>query len=139
MHVASGAATPWNPGDNTEIRSKPVVTKHRNFSKKEADELRVNAAGKTRQAKTNRQAYKSLRSIKRSDTSDHTAFRGYQTTVAGATAAKKGADVAKAKALYGLTGKYAGMGYSLGAAHDEAQVRVREYQALHTEVNNRWN
>ena len=51
MHVASGAATPWNPGDNTEIRSKPVVTKHRNFSKKEADELRVNAAGKTRQAK----------------------------------------------------------------------------------------
>ncbi|PSB14399.1 hypothetical protein C7B65_26490 [Phormidesmis priestleyi ULC007] len=58
--------------------------------------------------------------------------------VAGATAAKKGADVAKAKTLYGLTGKYAGMGYSLGAAHDEAQVRVREYQALHTEVNNRW-
>ena len=138
MNVASGAPTPWNPGDNKEIRSEKVVTQHRNFSKKEASDLRVKAATRTRQAKDNRQAYKSLRTIERADAADQASFRGYQTAVAKTTATKKGVDVAKAKALHNLTPAYANMGYSLGAAHSEAQVKVAEYQALYTEVNSRW-
>ena len=138
MNVASGAVTPWNPGDNSEIRTEAVVGRHKNFTKSEADDLRVTAATRSRQAKVNRQAYGALRKIERSDASDQATFRGYQTAVASSTAAKKGADVAKAKTLNGLAPKYAQMGYSLGASHDEAQVRVREFQHLHTEVSNRW-
>ncbi|MGV0028220.1 hypothetical protein [Phormidesmis priestleyi] len=139
MNVASGAVTPWNPGDSSEIRTKQVIAKHRNFTKKEADQLRLEAATRQRQAKNNRQAYKSLRTIERADGSDQATFRGYQTTVATVTAAKKGSDVGKAKVLNGLTPKYANMGYSLGASHEEAQVKVREYQAMYTEVSNRWS
>ncbi len=139
MNVGSHAVTPWNPGDSSEIRTEQVVNRHKNFAKKEADDLRVKAKTRQRQAKTNRQAYKALTAIERADSSDQTAFRGYQTAVATVTAAKKGADVSKAKVLNGLTPKYANMGYSLGASSDEAQVKVREYQALYTEVNSRWN
>ena len=138
MNVASGVPTPWNPGDNREIRTEKVVTQHRNFSQKEADELRVKAATRKRQAKVNRKAYQALRAIETADVSDQVAFRGYQTTVARAGATKKRADVAKAKTLHNLTPGYAQMGYSLSAAHDEAKVKVAELQALYTEVDRRW-
>lgn len=138
MQVASGVPTPWNPGDSKEIRTEKVVTTHRNFSHKEADELRIKAASRQRQAKVNRKAYQALRKIETADVSDQAAFRGYQTTVARAAATKKRADVGKAKTLHSLTPAYAQMGYSLGAAHDEAKVRVAELQALHTEVDQRW-
>lgn len=138
MNVASGAPTPWNPGDNREIRTEKVVTQHRNFTKKEASELRVKAATRTRQSRDNRQAYKSLKTIERADAADQASFRGYQTAVANTTATKKKVDVAKAKTLHNLTPTYANMGYSLGAAHSEAQVKVAEYQAMYTEVNSRW-
>lgn len=139
MNVAHGAPTPWNPGDNSEIRTEAVVSRHKNFTKKEADGLRVKAATRTRQAKVNRQAYGALKKIERADATDQTTYRGYQTTVAGAVAVKKSADVAKAKTLHGLAPKYANMGYSLEAGHQEAQVKVQEYQALYTEVNSRWS
>ncbi|WP_225895286.1 hypothetical protein [Leptolyngbya sp. NIES-2104] len=138
MNVASGAPTPWNPGDASEIRTEKVVTNHKNFTQEEADKLRVSAATRQRQAKVNRQAYKSLRSIEQSDASDQASFRGYQTTVARTTATKKKVDVNKANTLYNLTPQYAKMGYSLSAAHHEAEVRVSEYQALYSEVSKRW-
>ncbi|MGI0493422.1 hypothetical protein ACN4EG_16695 [Alkalinema pantanalense CENA528] len=130
--------TPWNPGDNSEIRTNQVEQRHRNFSKQEVDGLRVQAAQRTAQAKLNRKAYQSLSKIENADRSDHTAFRGYQTTVAKVTAGKKGADVAKATVLHGLTPAYAKMGYTLGAAANEAQVRVQELQATYHQVNQRW-
>ncbi|MBW4540778.1 MAG: hypothetical protein KME43_16750 [Myxacorys chilensis ATA2-1-KO14] len=138
MQVVSGAPTPWNPGDNSEIRTQEVISKHQNFTKKEADQLRVKAATRTKQSKDNRAAYAALRKIETADVRDQVAFRGYQTTVARAVAGKKGADVAKAKVLANLTPTYAGMGYTLGAAQSEAAVRVQELQALHSEVNKRW-
>lgn len=138
MNVASGAPTPWNPGDTSEIRTEKVVTKHRNFSGEEADKLRIKAADRKRQAKNNRQAYQSLRAIEQSDASDQASFRGYQTTVARTTATKKKTDVAKATTLHNLTPQYAKMGYSVGAAHHEAQVKVGEYQALYADVASRW-
>lgn len=130
--------TPWNPGDNSEIRTRQVEQQHRNFSKQEVDGLRVQAAKRTAEAKLNRKAYQSLSKIEHADRSDHTAFRGYQTTVAKVTAGKKGADVAKATVLHGLTPAYAKMGYTLGAAANEAQVRVQELQATYHQVNQRW-
>jgi hypothetical protein len=138
MSVTSGVPTPWNAGDNKEIRSQPVVRQHRNFSQQEAADLTVKAANDKRQAQTNRQAYKALKSIEGSDVSNHTQFRAYQTTIAKGAAARKSADTNKAKALHGLTPAYARMGYSLGAAHDAAKVKVAEYQALYSEVGNRW-
>lgn len=138
MNVASGAPTPWNPGDSSEIRTEKVVTKHKNFSREEADKLRLSAANRKRQAKNNRQAYQALRSIEQSDASDQASFRGYQTTVARTTATKKKTDVNKANTLYNLTPQYAKMGYSLGAAHHEAQMKVGEYQALYSDVDRRW-
>lgn len=139
MQVAGGAPTPWNPGDNSEIRTEQVISKHQNFSKKEVDQLRVKAATRKRQSKHNAKAYTALKTIETADTRDQVAFRGYQTGVARAVAAKKGADVNKAKTLAGLTPVYAGMGYSLGAAQDEATVRVAELRELHTDVNKRWS
>lgn len=138
MQVAGGAPTPWNPGDNSEIRTEQVISKHQNFTTKEVDRLRVKAATRKRQSKTNAKAYAALKAIETADTRDQVAFRGYQTGVARAVAAKKGADVNKAKTLAGLTPVYAGMGYSLGAAQDEATVRVQELHALHTDVDKRW-
>ncbi len=138
MNVGSGAVTPWNPGDNSEIRTRQVEQKHRNFSKQEVQDLRVQAANRSAQSKLNRQAYKSLRKIEHSDGADQVSFRGYQTTVAKVAAAKKGADVAKTQVLHGLTPAYAKMGYSLGASATEAQTRVRELQATYQEVNQRW-
>ena len=138
MNVGSGAVTPWNPGDNSEIRTRQVEQKHRNFSKQEVQDLRVQAANRSAQSKLNRQAYKSLRKIEHADGADQVSFRGYQTTVAKVTAGKKGADVAKATVLHGLTPAYAKMGYTLGAAANEAQVRVQELQATYHQVNQRW-
>lgn len=138
MNVASGAPTPWNPGDTSEIRTEKVVTKHKNFTQEEADKLRISAATRKRQAKNNREAYRALRSIESSDASDQANFRGYQTTVARTTATKKKSDVGKAKTLYNLTPQYAQMGYTLGAAHHDAQIKVQEYQALHADVDRRW-
>lgn len=138
VSVAAGAVTPWNTGDNSEIRTEKVVVKHRNFSKKEADELRVKAAKRKREAKDNRKAYQALRKIESADATDQTSFRGYQTTVARVTATKKSADVAKAKTLAGLTPVYANLGYSLDDANTEAAVKVREYQELYAAVDNRW-
>ncbi len=138
MNVASGAPTPWNPGDTAEIRTEKVVTKHRNFTQEEADKLRLSAATRKRQAKNNRQAYQALRSIESSDAADQASFRGYQTTVARTAATKKKADVNKAKTLYNLTPTYAQMGYTLGAAHHDAQMKVSEYQALYSDVDRRW-
>jgi hypothetical protein len=138
MNVASGAPTPWNPGDSREIRTEKVVTQHRNFTQKETDTLRVKAATRKRQSATNRKAYQALRKIEQADAMDQASFRGYQTAVATTTAKKKAVDVAKAKTLHNLTPAYANMGYSLGTAHSEAQVKVAEYQALYTEVNSRW-
>lgn len=138
MTVASGVPTPWNPGDNKEIRTERVVTKHTNFSADQADSLTVKAAERKHQAKNNRTAYKALRSIESSDLSDQVAFRGYQNTVARVAAGKKGADVAQAKTLHGLTPKYAGMGYTLGAAAHDAQLKVQEYQALYGDVGKKW-
>lgn len=138
MNVASGAPTPWNPGDSSEIRTEKVVSKHRNFTQEESDKLRVTAATRKRQAKNNREAYRALRSIEGADASDQASFRGYQTTVARTAASKKKADVGKAKALYNLTPQYAQMGYTLGAAHHDAQIKVSEYQALYSEVDRRW-
>lgn len=139
MNVAAGACTPWSTGDNSEIRTEQVISKHQNFTAKEVNELRVKAATRKRQSKTNAKAYAALKSIETSDTRDQVAFRGYQTVVARAVAGKKGADVNKAKALAGLTPVYAGMGYSLGAAQNEATVRTQELHALHSEVDKRWN
>lgn len=139
MNVASGAPTPWNPGDSSEVRTEKVVTKHRNFTQEEADKLRITAATRKRQAKNNRQAYQALRSIESSDAADQSSFRAYQTTVARTTATKKKADVSKAKTLYNLTPAYAQMGYSLGASHHDAQMKVSEYQALYSDVSNRWS
>ncbi|MBE9011027.1 hypothetical protein IQ250_12500 [Pseudanabaenaceae cyanobacterium LEGE 13415] len=138
MNVASGAPTPWNPGDTSEIRTEKVVTKHKNFSGEEADSLRLKAADRKRQAQNNRTAYKALRSIEQSDASDQANYRAYQTTVARTTATKKKSDVSKANTLYNLTPQYAKMGYSLGAAHHEAQMKVGEYQALYADVAKRW-
>lgn len=138
MNVTNGVPTPWNPGDNKEIRSQPVRREHRNFSQQEAAELAVKAANEKRQAQVNRQAYKALKSIESSDVSNHTQFRTYQATIAKGAAARKTADTNKAKVLHGLTPAYARMGYSLGAAHDAAKVKVAEYQALYTEVGSRW-
>ena len=139
MNVAKGAPTPWNPGDNSEIRTEQVIARHKHFTKGEANQLREKAATRTRQAKTNRQAYGALKKIERADTSDQVTYRGYQTAVAGAAVSKKGADVAKANTLHGLAPRYAKMGYSLEAGHEEAATKVREYQNLYTEVSGRWN
>lgn len=138
MNVSSGAPTPWNPGDTSEIRTEKVVTKHTNFTQEQADSLTIKAAERKHQAKNNRQAYKALRSIEQSDLSDQASFRGYQNTVARVAAGKKGADVAQAKALHNLTPKYANMGYSLGAAAHDATLKVQEYQALYGDVAKRW-
>ncbi|NJO43818.1 MAG: hypothetical protein HC769_25520 [Cyanobacteria bacterium CRU_2_1] len=139
MRMDGQAITPWNPGDNSEIRTHQVVAKHKNFTKDEADKLRVQAATRTRQAKNNRQAYNALRKIENADAQDQQTYRQYQTTVAKTSASKKSADVGKAKTLYGLTGTYAKMGLSLGEAANEAQVKVAEYQALYSDVSRRWN
>jgi hypothetical protein len=135
---SSGVPTPWNPGDSAEIRTQPVVQRHRNFSREEVARLRVQAAQRGAQAKTNRQGYQALRKIEGADVSDQASFRSYQGTVAKGQVARTAADVGKAKTLLGVAPTYAKMGYSLGAAHSESQVRVAEVQATYAEVQNKW-
>jgi hypothetical protein len=138
MNVGKGIPTPWNPGDRSEVRTEQVRTRHKNFTQKEADDLRVKAAQRTHQAKVNAQGYQALKKIENADRSDHTNYRNYQTTVAKVAAGKKGADVASAKAMNGVATKYAQMGYSLGASNHETSNKVAEFQALYTGVSRKW-
>lgn len=138
MQVGKGVPTPWNPGDRSEVRTEQVRHRHGNFSQHQADTLRVKAARRTYEAKVNAQAYQSLKKIENADRSDQANFRGYQTTVAKVAAGKKSADVASAKAMNGLTGKYAQMGYSLGASNHDTSTKVAEFQALYTGTARKW-
>jgi hypothetical protein len=138
MKTGSGVPTPWNPGDDSEIRTKPVIQHHRNFKREEVAKLRVEASGRKAQAKLNRKGYAAMRGIEQADVSDQVAYRGYQGAVAKGQVTRKAADAGKAKTLLGTMPTYAKLGYSLGEAHTEAQTRVAEVQATYAEVQNKW-
>lgn len=134
----ANAITPWNPGDSREIRTEAIVANHRTFTKVEADSLEIKAAQRKREAENNRRAYRALKKVEAADTSDQVAYRGYQSAVATNIAQKKAADVAKAKTMYGLTDRYAKLGYGTAAAYEKTVHRVHEYQETYAEVKTRW-
>ena len=126
--------TPWASGDSRQIQTVKPKRTHHNFTQQEVEDLRVKAADRKRQVKLNVQGYKAQAKIESLDAADQSARNTYQVRSAKATEAKAKSDGNKAKALYGMTTNYANLNYGLRASHQEAQVQVREAQALFADI-----
>lgn len=121
--------TPLNPGTFASIRTTPVVTEPRYFTKEEADAMKGLAKEKTENARHSKKAYKSLTQIEEADAKVHKAHRKYEGSVATNELTKKKADVGLAKKLHGLRPGYARLGVGLENAESKATERIEAIKA----------
>ncbi|MGL4621513.1 MAG: hypothetical protein ACRCZS_21040 [Chroococcidiopsis sp.] len=118
--------TPLNPGNFSSIRSVPVCTAPRYFTKDEADAMKDLAKEKTEGAAQAKRAYKALGKIEEADAKVHKEHRKYEKDVATNELKKKRADVGLAKHLQGLRPGYARLGVGLQNAETNANSRIEE-------------
>ncbi|MGL5060491.1 MAG: hypothetical protein ACRC62_10980 [Microcoleus sp.] len=116
--------TPLNPGNFNSIRSVPVCTAPRYFTKDEADAMKELAQEKTEGAAQAKRAYKALTKIEEADAKVHKEHRKYEKGVATNELKKKRADVGLAKHLHGLRPGYARLGVGLENAEINANTRI---------------
>lgn len=118
--------TPLNPGKFSSIRTTPVCTDPRYFTKDEADGLKDLAKQKTEDAGHAKRAYKAMGKIEEADAKVHKLHRGYEKSVATNELKKKRADAGLAKHLHGLRPGYARLGFGLEKAETNATARIEE-------------
>lgn len=123
------AINPTNPGNWQSIRTAPINTDPRYFTKQEADVLKALAREKTDGARQSQRAYKSLKKIEEADSLVHRHHRNYIRGVADAELGKKRADAATAKHLHRLRPEYAKLGMGLDQADNKAQQRIDQLKA----------
>ncbi len=130
------AINPNQVGEWKSIRSVPVSSTPRYFTKAEADalwELRKQTTEGARQAK---RAYKHLGKIEGNDASVHKVQRQYMGRVADAEFTKIQANAKTARHLHALRGKYAQLGTGLQNAETKADARVEAAKArIRRELN----
>ena len=102
----STVPTPMN-ADFSSIRTAPVLTKPKYFTKQEAEALKALSKEKRIMAEASRTAYAALRSVDSSDTEVHGLHRRYQGKIARNELERKQADAGLAKTLHGQRPDYA--------------------------------
>jgi len=125
----AGVITPNTPGNFSSIRSVPVVSDPRYFTKEEADALKGLAKEKTDGARQSKRAYKALTKIEAADKTVHKEHRKYEGAVAANELGKKYADAGLAKKLHGLRPGYARLGLGIDKADSDARTRIDEIKA----------
>lgn len=125
----SSVITPLNPGTLESIRSMPVCTAPRYFTKDEADAMKDLAKEKTEGAQQAKRAYKAMTKIEEADAKVHKEHRKYEKGVATNELKKKRADVGLAKHLQGLRPGYTRLGVGLQNAETNANSRIEEIKA----------
>lgn len=115
--------TPVNV-DFSSVRSAPVVTKPRYFTKQEAEALKALAKEKKVMAEASRTAYAALRSVDNSDLEVHGSHRLYQGKIARNELSKKQADAELAKKLHGLRSGYAELHSEVETANQAATAAI---------------
>jgi len=132
----AGVITPNTPGNFSSIRSVPVVSDPRYFTKEEADAMKGKALEKTDGARQSKRAYKALTKIEVADKTVHKEHRKYEGAVAQNELGKKRADVGLAKKLHGLRPGYARLGLGIDKADSDARTRIDAIKAKLTGVSN---
>ncbi|MGB3206458.1 MAG: hypothetical protein WBB28_15840 [Crinalium sp.] len=102
----SAVPTPTN-ADFSSIRSAPVLTKPKYFTKQEAEALKSLAKEKRIMAEASRGAYNALKNIDNADTEVHGLHRRYQGKIARNELEKQQSNAELAKKLHNLRPGYA--------------------------------
>jgi hypothetical protein len=121
--------TPLNPGNFGSVRTVPVVSAPRYFTKEEANAMKGLAKDKTDGARQSKRVYKFLGKIEAADKTVHKEHRKYEGAVAENELGKKRADVGLAKKLHGLRPGYARLGLGIDKADSDARTRIDEIKA----------
>lgn len=121
--------SPLNQNNWDSIRTQSVVTTPTYFSKEQADNLRALAKEKKSGAVQSKRAYKSLKTIEKSDTTVHVEHRNYQKTVASCETDKQRSNASLSRKLHRLRPEYVDMGKSIERAENKADKRILELRA----------
>lgn len=125
----AAAISPINPGNFGSIRSVPVVTEPRYFTKDEADAVKDLAKEKAEGARNSKRAYKALRKIEAADATVHKEHRKYEGVVADQELKKVRANSGLAKKLHALRPGYARLGLGIDKADSDARTRIDAIKA----------
>ncbi len=125
----AGAISPMNPGNFGSIRTAPVVSEPRYFTKEEASRLKALEKEKTEGARQSKKAYKSLSKIEVADATVHKSHRKYEKVVANEELGKLRANAGLAKKLHGLRPGYARLGMGIDKADKSARTEIDEIKA----------
>jgi hypothetical protein len=122
--TGSGVINPNNPGDMTNIRTMPVLTSQRTFTRQEADAMESLEAKSSYSTKHTVRALSAMRKVEGLDATRQAAYRGYQIGVANAELRKVKANAGLGKSLHGQRAQYAALGVGLQSAVETADQAV---------------
>ena len=121
--------TPKNPGNFSSIRTAPVVTDPRYFSRQESSALCQLATKKESEAKHSKKAYKALKRIDNADVTVHKAHRSYESKLATNELEKVESNARHARKLHGLRPEYVEVGVGLETADKNANDAIAAIKA----------
>jgi len=121
--------TPKNPGNFSSIRTAPVVTDPRYFSRQESTALCELARKKESEAKHSKKAYKALKRIDNADVVVHKAHRGYEGKIATNELQKVESNARLARKLHALRPEYVEVGGGLEKAEKTANDAIAAIKA----------
>lgn len=121
--------TPLNQNNWDSIRTQSVVVSPTYFNKEQADNLRKLAKQKKLEATQTKRAYKSLKTLEKTDTTVHVEHRNYQKTVAKCETDKQRSNASLSRKLHQLRPEYVRMGRSIERAEVKADIRIAELRA----------
>lgn len=130
MAVTDGSAiTPTNPGDLTNLRTRPVVTNLRTYTREEAEAIALQTALNEHTTQQTVKAYRNMGKQETLDATVQSAYRNYQGKVAAAEMRKVKSNARLGKQLHGMRGQYAALGYGLHSAQVAADHQVAVLKA----------
>lgn len=122
--TSAGVINPNNPGDMTNIRTMPVLTAQRVFSKQEADAMENLEAQSAHSTQHTVRALGAMRKVEGLDATRQSAYRSYQLGVSRAELRKVKSNAQLGKALHGQRAQYAALGVGLQSAMETADHAV---------------
>jgi hypothetical protein len=120
---------PLNQNNWDSIRTQSVVASPTYFSKEQADNLRKLAKQKRQESVQTKRAYKSLKTLEKTDATVHVEHRNYQKTVAKCETSKQRSNASLSRQLHRLRPEYVQMGKSIEKAENKADKRILELKA----------
>jgi hypothetical protein len=120
---------PLNQNTWESIRTQSVVASPQYFTKEQADNLKKLARQKRLEATQTKRAYKSLKTLEKSDTTVHKEHRKYQKTVASCEVDKQRSNASLSRKLHQLRPEYVQLGKGIEQAESKADKRILELKA----------